>query len=178
MNTPQAAIEAAAATDNGRYSLNAVQLDVEKKRLLATDGHILASIPVVPAADDHSGLIPVDAFKAARRMQRETKQDAMIAVNGSVRLTAGNVQAEFQKADGTFPNWERVMMPAKGRCTIAFDVDLLVRLAKAIDTRDTSTQKSRPRYVEFWVKDQSSAIAVKVQGCPDDSIGVLMPVRS
>ena len=89
MRLPVGKIEQAASTEESRkplstsYTLKAVKLDVETKRMMATDGHILAIVPVEVDATDHSGLLSVDSMKQIRAMQRRSKPIPVnIAVNG------------------------------------------------------------------------------------------------
>ena len=173
MKLPESQIELAASTEESRYTtpIKAVKLDVAGKRLMATDGRILAIVPAEVSEQDHDGLIPVDALKEARKMDKASKGITEIAVNGKFTVNAGNRHAEFKLETGNFPNADAVIPKFDGPPTITLDAELLLRLAKAIQTKGYSTNYA----VALWVKDANSAILVK--GEQDGAIGVLMPCR-
>ena len=179
MRLPNAEIEMAASTEDSRYTLKGVLLDVEAKRLVATEGHIAAVIPVTELTEnDHRGILPLDALKQARKMAKSAKAEATLAVNGNVAITAGNQSATFETVTGTYPNYQAIMPAIEGAPTITLDVDLLLRLAKALDCRDAQTKRDRPRVVSLWVKDAQSSVGVKVTGYESaEAVGVIMPCR-
>ena len=170
MKLPESQVELAASTEESRYTLKAVKLDVAGKRLMATDGHILAIVPTEVSENDHDGLINVDAMKAARKLQRAAKSVPIQAtVNGKFTIAAAGQAAEFELETGNFPNVEAVIPKFEGPPTVTLDAGLLLRLAKAIQTKDH--QLDYP--VSLWIKDANSAVLVK--GEQDGAIGVLMP---
>jgi len=63
MKLPEAKIELAASDEASRYTLQAVKLDVEHKRIMATDGHILAIVPCEVSPDDHSALLSLGPWE-------------------------------------------------------------------------------------------------------------------
>jgi hypothetical protein len=181
MKTPSTKIEAAVSKEQSRYTLNAVKLDVEHGRILATDGHILASVPAEFEPGDMSGLVPVDAIKAARattRAQKVAPADIRIEAE-RVKVTGLNTMTEFERPAGNFPNVDAVF-PKRGehkyfgQPTITLDVDLLVRLADALGAK---ADKNHAATISLWVKDRSSAVAVRADNGPAGAIGMIMPIR-
>jgi DNA polymerase III sliding clamp (beta) subunit (PCNA family) len=172
MKLPDARIELAASTDPSRYTLQSVKVDVEKKRIMATDGYILAVLPVEVSDKDHSGLITTSSIKQLRAMEKRKKPLGIeITLNGKVTATGGGETAEFPLGEGQFPNAEAVIPNYEGPATISFDAELLYRLAKAM------IEPGRPLCVSLTVKDPMSSVLVKAKGVPE-AVGVLMPIRS
>jgi DNA polymerase III sliding clamp (beta) subunit (PCNA family) len=176
MKLPKGKIELAASLDESHYTLKAVKLDVENKRMLATDGHILAIVPTEVADTDHSGLIAVDSFKQIRAMQKRAKSvPVTIAVNGKAVATGRGETAEYELVSGTFPNADAVIPKGEkyeGAPTIGLNVDLLMRLAKALG----ADEAHQGAVVKLWIKDGNSVVLVKTDENPD-AIGAIMPVR-
>ena len=176
MKLPEAKIELAADPD----TLNAVKLDVEHKRIMATNGYILAVLPCEVSPEDHSALISLESIKQMRAMQKRAKSVPIeIRTNGKAVVTGPGESAEFELTTGQFPNVDMVIPKGEaydGPCTIAFNVDLLMRLAKALQS---DCCKDRPPLVKLWIKDKQSSILVKACSNSDqENIGVLMPCRS
>lgn len=172
MKLPNTEIEQAASTEKSRYTLSAVKLDVTNKRMMATDGHILAIVPVEVSETDHDGLLTIDSIKQARKMHKSAKNISEMAVNGKFIVKAGSQQAEFELETGQFPNADAVIPKFAGPATITLDVEKLMRLAKAIKEKNYGGE----RIVSLWIKDANSGILVK--GSDDgDALGVLMPCR-
>jgi DNA polymerase III sliding clamp (beta) subunit (PCNA family) len=177
MKLPKGKIELAAASPyESRYTLKAVKLDVENKRMLATDGHILAIVPTEVADTDHSGLIAVDSFKQIRAMQKRAKTIPVnIAVNGKAVATGKGETAEYELVSGQFPNADAAIPKGatyEGAPTIGLNVDLLMRLAKALG----ADEAHQGTIIKLWIKDGSSAVLVKTDENPE-AVGVIMPVR-
>lgn len=171
MKLPASQVELAAATDVSRYTLQAVKLDVEHKRIMATDGHILAIVPCEVSPEDHSALISTEAIKQLRAMQKRAKSvPVQVRTNGKVTATGKGETAEFELATGQFPNVDMVIPKHDGPATITLDVELLMRLAKAMNTKGSKL------VVSLYVKDQVSGVLVKASG-NTEAIGVIMPCR-
>jgi hypothetical protein len=69
MNIPRAKIEL--FTDEESPTMKAVWLDVENKRLLATDGHMACRLSITVGEDDVTGFVPSEAFQLARKELKE-----------------------------------------------------------------------------------------------------------
>tara|TARA_B100000686_G_scaffold167089_1_gene174571 strand:- start:76 stop:564 length:489 start_codon:yes stop_codon:yes gene_type:complete len=79
MKLPQAKFEKAAGLKDIRPSLQNPYLDCEAGRIYASNGHYIVSLPAEDIESDTSGVLPVDAIKAARK-----SKTANISANGSV----------------------------------------------------------------------------------------------
>lgn len=173
MKLPNAKIEMAASPEESRYALHAVQLDTVGKRLMASDGHILAVIPADVSPEDNSGLIPVQAFTDMRKMVKAAKKDVYITCNGNVKATTGNSTMEWAYVEGKFPNADAILADLKfeGPATFTLNLDLLVRLAAALGAKNERTKNT---VISLWIKDAQSSMQVKTSENPD-AVGVIMP---
>lgn len=182
MKFPTNKIEAAVSPEQSRYTINAVKLDVANKKLVATDGHILAAVPVEVDAEDHSALIGIDAIKSIRDIAKRDKVVPAVNVNGKIEVVGLGTRAEHATVEGSFPDYERVIPHIEGKPTISFDVNLLVRLVDAL--RSEPGKKNGCKRVSLWIQDESHAIVVKAMRPSDssthyeESVGVMLPVRA
>lgn len=175
MQLPNSKIELATSQESSRYTLAAVKYDVEAKKFVATDGHILACIPASTGGnpDDHSALIGLDAMKQLRAIAKQDKNvPPDIHTNGNISVQHLGMKTELPVVEGQFPNYEAVKPKFEGKATISFDAALLMRLAQALDG-EASNKKA---IVQLWINGESNAIGVKVSNCPE-AWGALMPVR-
>lgn len=131
-------IEEACSEDANRTALLAPYLAVEHKRLVASDGRIMAVIPVQPGDGDISGHIPIDAIVAARKASGEIHANGLVAVQDGPTYA----RPDF----GSFPeSWKEHIVetalrdygvmdgsPASGQVGLCFDVNLLFALSRAI----------------------------------------------
>lgn len=159
-------IDRAASDDPTRAVHNVLLSDNEKQAVLvATNGRILAVVPVEKQDGDTNGLIPAKAFIELRR-EFPKKYDQMMSaqVNGAVVLPSGRT---FQMGEGTFPKWEMIIPKADSR---PFKVKLnpthLVDLAEAIGSADGVT-------LSFDPADPQQSIVVN-EGAK--AFGLLMPM--
>jgi DNA polymerase III sliding clamp (beta) subunit (PCNA family) len=173
MRLPEARIENAVSRESNRYTLQSVQVDVEHKRVMATDGHILAIVPCEVSDKDHSVLLTADSIKQIRAMQKRAKSIPVeVLLNGKAIATGKAESAEYDLGEGRFPNVDMVIpkyddVPP----TITLNVDLLYRLAKAMTAPDD------PLIVTLTVKDSQSSVLVKAS-CNPEAVGVIMPCRT
>lgn len=126
-------IDGCCAQEVTRYALTAVKLDVEGKRLVATDGKMLAIIPCEPGDGDVSGLIPADAFKSVRRSPKALP--GRILANGVAKVTGKAGEETFPRTEGTFPDFTQVLRPKDFGGELArvmLDADALATIAHAI----------------------------------------------
>lgn len=176
MRLPESKIESAASQLESRYMLRAVKFDAEGKRMLATDGHILAIVPVETNDNDCTGVLSLETIAAARLAQKQSKSIPInLHVNGKATIEApGEIKIEHPLMEGKFPKCDEVVPKFEGPCTIAFNVDLLLRLADALKQKETG-KHIKPRIVQLWIKDRESTVLVKIRG--SEGIGVIMPCR-
>lgn len=120
---------AAADKSDYRYKLQEIEFDGE--RLIATNGHILAIVPVEKGETDTPGGISPDVIKTARSITKKT-DTIELELNGVAKLSNGVIMPR-QSKDGTYPNWKVISdnFVSSGH-KIAFNVNLLKKLADAI----------------------------------------------
>lgn len=170
-------IAQAAAKNDIRDYLNAPQLDTVGKRVIATDGKILATIPVEIEDGEICGPVPVEAIAAARKAvtARSPEQRCEIRCNGDgsgVTVPAAGVTYD-RPITGKFPDIDRVIPPiADTDRMYAIDVALLNRLAKALSTSTRDGLQVTLRIPE----DASKPARVESWSNPD-AVGVIMPLR-
>lgn len=145
-------IEKAVSKYDTRPCLQGVYLERKDEThgtLIATDGKILAKIPVAITKDDKVGIIPIELIKKARVVGPET------------------VVAPSEPTDGmVFPNYQRIIPKTKVQFTIIIDPQRLLDLAKAIGAEKRSGVK-----LEF--RSPSDPITVtNAKG-----FGLLMPMK-
>ena len=185
---PDTKIEQACAKKDSRYYLLTPWLDsTGTPSLVATDGHILARLPVSQCGDDVDGMIPLDAIKATR-----DKSNVFLKGGCSVTLTESSAEMiswqSFPRSNGeTFPDYERIFNDHDARnddCDILLDVALLKRLADALHDRKGSKYLG----MRLWFGknpdgtiDGSKSVYMEPRTTADTESagrrGVLMPLR-
>lgn len=177
----------AASTDETRGHLFNLKFEAEKKRLLATNGHILVSIPVVVEAGDKSGLLSKKSVKCAvERAEAECTDEAQIDCTSEARAVVGDVTFvrpnEVDPGVGKFPLADPVFPSFKGTKTHTFALDAayLVRLANVLG-QGTGNQDGVAA-VKLTVKAEDGMIEViRVEALHGDSVpgavGLLMPCK-
>lgn len=160
-------IEKAVEKNNFRPALGNVLLDCdeEQPQLVATDGCILAVVPV-DATKDEAGLISPDVLKEARKAAPKKAEQAEITCNGTLSLPDGRVYPRPDLEGLKFPTWRAVLPKNDGHTfTIGLNAELLQRLADALGN-DVVT-------LTFNLDAPLGAIAVKGK----EGYGAIMPVR-
>src|SRR3990172_5585006 len=127
MKTPNSKIENGVAKKDMRYYLNDAWLDVEKKRIVSTNGHICAIVPIEMDDGDTTGPVSVEVLKQARKFK-----STHIKANGSYTLD-NNATFERPGMDSKYPDVDRVV-PNKETDTveIVLDATLLLMLPDTI----------------------------------------------
>ena len=167
-----------------RYYLRTPYVDVEKSRLLATDGHAMAVVPVDTTGIQASTSIPLDCIKAARKNGHvitsvKGNPDGVEDVGSAV--TGGNVTEQSEPC--RYPDVDRVIPTDLSDFSVTFDAEILYRLAQAICepqkgfksmivtlTLSQCERTGRP--------DPGSALRIEpMWPVTPDSFGVLMPCR-
>jgi len=174
----------AASTDESRIHLVNLMLDVEKKRLLATNGHILVSVPVAPGPGDKSGLLSVACVKWAHgRAEHDGSDEAFIDCTSKSVAVVGDVTfkrpSELDKNVGKFPPaYEIFPKFEKGEKlhVFALDANYLIKLANALGKGEPGEDHSATVRLTVRAKDEMlDVIQVEVQDGVDGAIGLLMP---
>lgn len=168
MKLPLSKIESATAGKKEvRLMLQHLLLSVEAKTLTATNGHIIAIVPVEPEEGDTSGYITVEALKAARKSKQGPR------VNGSLEIVEGaSFPRPTEEQDGKFPDASKVM-PAKPdrEPDLCIDAKLLLQLAEALN--DPAARISTG--LEMWFPDNYGS-AIYCEGTAEGH-GAIMPMR-
>jgi hypothetical protein len=168
----EAKIEVCTSKDELKPALNHVMFT--GRHLVATDGHILAWIPVKADEGDTQGKIQPEVFKEARKADKKSNFCTM-SVNGNIKLSNGT-QIERTKEDAQFPNIKAVIPRHNTGTRVAFDVRLLVRLADALGTDHLELilpdQKEVTRAILVYPNDGQTGRCRRTEG-----MGVLMPIR-
>ena len=183
MKIPTILIENATSKDKTGYMMQSVYLDTIGKRLIATEGHILSSIAAEVGADDVSGCIPAEALRTARKLLKEKRNKYMsspveIAVNGKVKVSDGVATLEFEKLDGTFPNYQLILDQSltgdkmSRPATITFNVNQLLQLAQALG----EPNRDKEHIVSLRIENAMKPIVV-THSENSEAIGLLMPTR-
>jgi len=135
-------IHKAAAKDAGRYAMHHVRLerDYAGARLIATDGRILAVLPVQDAEQDDDGFLSSESIAEAVKKPSKKNDTATILANGSIRacaVEAGPV-VEFERPsnDHEFPKWRAVVPEGEPTVRICLNPSYLATVAHAIGAGD------------------------------------------
>ncbi len=148
--------------------------------LVATNGHILAYVPVEhdSSEDDvEPGHVPLDAIKHARK----TRQlDVSTLENGSW-VVAG---VQFPREDlGKFPDYEQIvktpceLADKDDSITVNLDAKLLYELAQAIGTNSKQPIVRLTFQKNGHGIDTKSPIHVKASSAPEGAYGLIMPCK-
>lgn len=173
-------IEKACGTKDIRPCMNAPFLDVERKRLVASDGHIAAVVPVEIEAGDHTGGVPIEALKRARKACGR-HSDASLKLNGRAELDDGSTMPRPDAGVNLSDAIERISenMDAASTIELCFDAGLLKRLADALcDAGD----RNRGVILTVRMDGDGKVIegAMRVQprdGDANGRFGIIMPMR-
>ena len=167
-------VEEAAATDKHRPTLRAVLFDSE--RALACDGFILASVPIEDNEDNESRIVDRDMVKLAKR-GGVTEIDLSDDERVKFAYKTGEMSAPY--VEGKHPDCSTVLqvasdlqIGAEGTITIALNVNLLLRLAKAIGAAEKHSG------ITITIGNPNEGMAVRpIGGAEPDAFGVIMPIH-
>lgn len=168
---PSYIIETCASKDETRPTYCHAYYDPSKARIVATDGHRLACVPVQVDPGDTAGYVTADALKAARKVSKRTNGTAEITANGSLYTGAATFprpadEGRFPPVDSVIPDYRD---GSKHTASITFNAELLAGICKAIGAGNRAVT------ITFRVDDRLQPIVV--QAGDDNAIGVLMPMR-
>jgi DNA polymerase III sliding clamp (beta) subunit (PCNA family) len=166
-------IESAASKDKTRYSITAPWLDIDENgaKVIATDGRIMAVVPVQVNETDKSCHLSIDALKASRKGRLASGE---IDTSGEMQQVTGG--GAFPREDlGNAPNWRQVMPEEKAPVfTVALNPALLARLAEAMGTDAVKlefTSETSPIRVTPTSGGNGTSVA------EPGAVGVIMPCR-
>jgi len=155
-------IHKACAKAGSRYAMNHVRF--EGGNLIATDGRMLAIVPVEDAEEDAEGFIPKEAFNDACKVRPEARIDANGTVEVHTRL--GRVSMA-RPEEGEFPRFEAIMRDtATDAASVTLNDRMLWDLAQALGAGDENN------CVTLSIRDKTSPVIVETR----NGSGAIMPV--
>lgn len=180
MKIPVAKLETFTADKEGRAVMQAVWLDVEGQRLIATNGHIAARVTIGVDDNDITGMIPVEVFELARK---ELKAITKILGKDTIpdpylRVTAGKdavivenllsntnhiVQRRKLLPNETFPNMDAVFPAINRKPNVSLTGCLLSDILKSLDGDGVS----------LWIDADDKAVTIC--SAAGKTLVVLMP---
>jgi hypothetical protein len=142
-------------------------IDVDKKIIIATDGHSLVVLPFTPEDGETSGFVPHQALRIWDCASRKRKSTIHCAERVVVTFLDGE-QTSFPRKDGEFVEWEKLPRSAAecGTPTISIDADLLANIQHALGSAG----------VTLWIENADKAIMVSGLR-EEDGMALLMPMR-
>ena len=135
------AIEKCVSPESRAYGTTYVAFDADAQSLVATDGCGMVVLPVDAGASDVDGLIPPEAINAARKAAVGRNGDAILAVNGDVKLQDGRT---WPKGAATFPDWRSVQPKEAPVFKVTLNVTLLARLCAALGVHCATLEVGAP----------------------------------
>jgi hypothetical protein len=183
LNEFNSQIEKVASTEAGRYNTQNVFFNAERCHLVATNGHCLAIVHVVPEEGDVTGWITPEVMQAWRKevaknpyLKRGTQ---LKATKTELILTTVDGQRIFRRPEyreNSFPQYDAVIPAGYARKpAFTLDIRLLAKLVEALGFVDTRTGKSSMVAV-FPSADNRGAHLVKTS--QHGPLGIIMPVRA
>ena len=150
----------------GRFQTEHAKLD--GSNLIATDGRILAVIPVEVGENDRDGLIPKVALTGCRKGLKGRQVPTLIC-GEAITLEAQGIRV-YPPADDKFPNWEKVIKELDGHQEavgeITLNARLLYNLAQALGTESVR------------LTFHGDARPVRADAVDGEAYGVIMPLRT
>lgn len=172
-------VELVLSNDETRPHLNSAWLDVEAGRLVATNGHALAIVPVELEPGDKAGPVPPGAVRAARKRETECQEGAVVC--GDVTYKRGDAEHPASTAEKRAQIVPSFRPGDAGTVTFGLNAALLLKLARSIGAHASEGYT----FVGLTVKipepgkPMLSCILVTPGTNLDDSgaVGALMPAR-
>jgi len=164
-------IEQAAAKKDVRFYLNDcahVQKLADQDVMIATDGRIMAIVPVTLEDGDVTGYVTSDAIKKARKA-------GSVKCNGAYEFPDGStLPRRSDLEDAKFPDCSRVIPndDELSSFVLSFNADLFYKLARAITENGHHGRCVTLRFN----KESPTTSAMRVDG-DNGAFGMIMPVR-
>jgi len=173
-------IELAASQDASRVAISEPYLDIKDgiAHLIATDGKILAILPVTVEPADVAGYVSGDVLKAARKT---AARDGTVyaELNGVAKLPGGiSMPREGSANAQQFPNWRQVVpsTPDVPAFVVALDAKRLWMLAQAMGTQGVTLTFTEARKPIFVTPANAGRYSDAVAPACMEARGVLMPI--
>ncbi len=180
-----------ASTEQARYYLQGVFVDWHDgvTNLVGLDGHVMVTIEAPGAAfvgedcatQEAGFILSTDATDKAFKAKSSAGDiwvygDAATGILQFVAYNAGDIcprvgVCEFERIDGTFPDWRRVIAKKEVGGSCAFDPKVFQKLVKASDVIEPK------KAVKIWPgAEEGAPMAVEFKASERMS-GTLMPYR-
>ena len=159
-------IEKCVSTDPNRENLG--NIFVSQRHCMATNGTILALVPITSEPEDTTGLMSTDALKAGRKLTPSRVGAVEISLNGSQQLRDGTKipRPEACKSPRIFHLLRHAHKDRQYK--IALNATMLKTLADALGSEEV--------VLEFGTS--TSAILVTPKQPTPGTLGLIMPVRT
>ena len=158
-------LEKAVSTDESRENLQNIW--VSRRHAMATDGKILALVPITSEKDDEPGWMSPDALKFGRKATPKGIDSVRIGLNGTQILQDGTILR--RPSDIKPPRVLQILMAAhrKRSYRLGLNAAYLKTLSEAMGCEEVVLEIGKP----------DEAILVKPLH-PDGSIaGLIMPIK-
>lgn len=177
-------IEAACSDDKDRRSILSPYLerDGDGGKLIATNGRIIAVVPVECDDGDTAGYLPASCIKDARKR-------GLVELGEKATIPGVSIY-ERNPGNETFPNWKAVIPDNKGVKIVRLCLDpaFLKDLADAMGTAGVALEIPIGNYgdgtsragSDNCVKEPVVVRPADARGCHSaspEAIGVIMPIR-
>lgn len=185
LNGSNSQIEKVASQENSRYGMQNVYFDAQRCHLVASNGHALVVVHVVPEEGDVTGYITPAALQAWRKALAKTpkygrqNQTRFQALEDKLVVTdfEGQQQTFARPAKGQFANYDAVFPEVKtDKPAFTLDINLLLKTAMALGWPDTLNSKQSTMVAVFPSADNKSPHLVKTT--KNGPIGIIMPMRA
>ena len=176
--------------DDSRPDMCHVMLDVETKRLYATNGHIAVAVGVEVTEGDKSGLLDPTFLRVLSERYLADNYDGMITIDCSspVHVEGLGIRWPRPKVVAEYPPIESVRPKFEGKATHTFSINanLLKKLAAALGSGSDNDRDWPPANVSFTcVATETLAEPILIRLYDDETTkpderaeAFLMPLRS
>ncbi len=152
----------------GPSRVNLQNIHVTRSHAYATNGKVLAAVPVQTEKDDTPGWLTLDGLKLARKVTPKDSDHIKIILNGQQILSDGTTLARPETAE-QFPKVGRLLLQTLRHRTMRVGINAayLRDLAAALGAEE----------VILEIGKADSAIAVRPVQESNKAVGVIMPMR-
>jgi len=138
---------------------------IENKTAVACDGRVLAVVPLKEFEPNETGCISPEILVAARKASAKSiKESDIFLTDKEERLIDGLTRP---RPSNEYPKYKEVIPIDEPQMKISFDIRLLNKLAKAIDSDKLVLEIIDPR----------KAIRVYPANKENEAFGILMPIN-
>lgn len=167
-----------AAGERSRYAIDSVQFEGGEDStgcLVATNGKIVAVVPVTDCAGESAGLLPIGIFPEACK-GKKTQPARIIALDDAVACNGTSMKRDPDA--GRFPDWRNAIPKDPGENRLCIDVKQLVKLAAALGSDEIELRWSDPVKNSRGKLDWTPLTARPINGVviTDGPYGAIMPM--